>query len=50
MQNIQRDVCLVKKGTTEKAKCNYINIKLEHKYLLDEHNYLAAEETSTFMG
>ena len=25
MQNIQRDVCLVKKGTTEKAKCIYNN-------------------------
>ena len=47
MHNIKRDVCLVKKGTTEKAKCIYLNIKLDHKYLLDEvteHNYLTAED------
>ena len=47
IHNVQREVCHVKKGTTEKAKCIYMNIKLDHKYLLDEvmeHNYLTAED------
>ena len=54
MQNIQRDSCLVKLGTTEMAKCNYANLTLDHEYLLEEimehEDYLSAEDHVIIQG
>ena len=54
MQNIHRDSCLVKLGTTEMAKCNYTNLTLDHEYLLEEviehKDYLSAEDHIIIQG
>ena len=53
-QDIQRDSNLMKLGTTETPKCNYANLTLDHKYLLEEvmehEDYLSAEDQVIIQG